>query len=103
MGPRLATATFPHRWSLRLRAALTALAVGLMPACTGFIGDAPDGAAIEGPASGIEVAEVSRFPRLSHEQWENTARDLLKLPDKPGLSASFTSDPLGGKTFDNNE
>jgi hypothetical protein len=105
MGPRLARAAFPHRWSQRLRAALTAVAVGVLPACTGFIGDAPDGTAIggNGPADGTFIAEQSRFPRLSHEQWENSVRDLLRLPDKPGLSASFTTDPLGGKTFDNNE
>jgi len=100
--------TFPYRWSHRLRAVLTALAVGLLPACTGILGDAPeDGVVVDpnappgGPAS--LVAEHSRFARLSHEQWENTVRDLLKLPQTPGLSASFTTDPLGGKTFDNNE
>ncbi len=46
--------------------------------------------------------EASRFPRLSHRQWENTVKDLLHLPQEPGLSASFTGDPLGG-VFDNNE
>ncbi|HYP87503.1 MAG TPA: DUF1592 domain-containing protein [Polyangiaceae bacterium] len=44
-----------------------------------------------------------RFSRLSHAQWENTVVDLLGLPARSGLSASFASDPLGGKAFDNAE
>ena len=99
--------TFPNRWSHRLRAGLTALAIGLLPACTGILGDVPEDAVVVDPnapgGAASLVAEQSRFPRLSHEQWENTVRDLLKLPQTPGLSASFTTDPLGGKTFDNNE
>jgi hypothetical protein len=42
------------------------------------------------------------FPRLTHAQWENTVRDLLRLDERPGFSSSFTTDPLGG-IFDNNE
>jgi hypothetical protein len=105
MGILPATATFPHRWSRRLRVALTAIAIGVLPACTGYFGDPPGGAsATNGPSpEELGVAEHSRFPRLSHAQWENTVRDLLRLPSTPGLSASFTTDPLGGKTFDNNE
>lgn len=96
---------FPNRWSHRLRAGLTALALGLLPACTGIIGDPlEDGVVLTPPSSeALGVAQRSRFPRLSHEQWENSVRDLLRLPATPGLSASFTTDPLGGKTFDNNE
>lgn len=98
--------TFPYRWSHRLRAVLTALTVGLLPACTGILGDPPDDGVVEPNAPGGAasfVGDHSRFPRLSHQQWENTVRDLLRLPAAPGLSASFTTDPLGGKTFDNNE
>jgi hypothetical protein len=40
--------------------------------------------------------------RLTHLQWENAARDLLKLPAAPGLSEGFSPDPPDGK-FDNNE
>jgi hypothetical protein len=40
--------------------------------------------------------------RLTHEQWENTVRDLLQLPAVPGLSSTFTSDPPGSN-FPNNE
>jgi hypothetical protein len=40
--------------------------------------------------------------RLTHEQWEASVRDLLKLPASPGLSPSFAPDPPNG-TFSNNE
>ncbi len=42
----------------------------------------------------------SRFPRLSHAQWENTVRDLLHLSDITGLSGNFIDDPIAGG-FDN--
>ncbi len=44
----------------------------------------------------------SRLVRLTHEQWEHSVRDLLRLDADPGLSSSFTSDPPNG-TFSNNE
>lgn len=44
----------------------------------------------------------SRYVRLTHEQWENSVRDLLQLPALPGLSGTFTGDPPGS-TFANNE
>ncbi|HYQ18644.1 MAG TPA: DUF1592 domain-containing protein [Polyangiaceae bacterium] len=44
-----------------------------------------------------------RFSRLSHAQWEQTVVDLLGLPEPSGLAASFASDPLSGKAFDNAE
>ena len=44
----------------------------------------------------------SRYVRLTHEQWENSVRDLLQLPALPGLSVTFTGDPPGGN-FSNNE
>lgn len=44
----------------------------------------------------------SRFVRLTHEQWEHSVRDVLRLPDVTGLSSSFASDPPDG-TFSNNE
>src|SRR4051812_11040344 len=56
----------------------------------------------DGESAAEATLETSRFPRLSHLQWENTVRDLFYLQEAPGLSASFTGDPLGG-VFDNNE
>ena len=44
----------------------------------------------------------SHFVRLTHDQWENSVRDLLKLTANPGLSSAFTGDPPDG-TFSNNE
>lgn len=111
MSLRLAPATVPHRWLQRLRTGVTLIALTL-PACTGVIGDLPGenvhgssgSGGPGGPGSGAEqgLAARSRFPRLTHVQWENTMRDLLHLEAAPGLSASFTGDPLGG-VFDNNE
>ncbi|HEY0715150.1 MAG TPA: DUF1592 domain-containing protein [Polyangia bacterium] len=42
----------------------------------------------------------SRLIRLSHLQWENTVRDLFRLPQPTGLSAQFISDTFS-TTFDN--
>lgn len=43
---------------------------------------------------GIEgIGWTTRFPRLSHAQWENTVRDLLRLPERPGLTETFAADP----------
>lgn len=50
------------------------------------------------PAEGIGWS--TRVPRLSHRQWENSVRDLLKLPAEPGLANAFTPDP--SKRFDTN-
>ncbi|WP_437751439.1 DUF1592 domain-containing protein [Sorangium sp. So ce1389] len=90
------------RWRRALGAGLCAATL-LLAGCTGSLGAPDEG---DGPSPGgaaaSQVAERSMFPRLSHAQWENTVRDLLRLDDRPGLSASFTTDPLGG-VFDNNE
>src|SRR6478735_11864214 len=37
--------------------------------------------------------EVSRFRRLTHREWEQTTRDLLRLGETPGLSTTFRLDP----------
>ncbi len=50
----------------------------------------------EGPVDeqGVDgIGWSSRYPRLSHAQWENTVRDLLRLPASSGLSATFSLDP----------
>lgn len=44
----------------------------------------------------------SRLVRLTHEQWEHSVRDVLRLEADPGLSSSFTGDPPNG-AFSNNE
>ncbi|MEO5728070.1 MAG: DUF1592 domain-containing protein [Byssovorax sp.] len=98
---------------------LSLLASGLLAAgvafgggCVGSLGDAPPGDSGEycttceptdpnNPTT-PQALETSRFPRLSHLQWENTVQDLLYLTQPSGLSGSFTGDPLGG-IFDNNE
>jgi hypothetical protein len=43
----------------------------------------------------------SRFSRLNHAQWENTVRDLLRLPTPSGLSSTFIAEPLRS-AFDTN-
>jgi hypothetical protein len=44
----------------------------------------------------------SRFIRLTHQEWENTARDILRLEAAPGLSSNFTADPPNGR-FDTDQ
>ena len=61
-------------------------------------GPGPGGYSI--PLQGVPIR--SHFVRLTHRQWENSVRDLLKLAAVPGLSQSFTGDPPDG-TFSNNE
>ncbi len=59
---------------------------------------------LEIPSTGlIESAPgpSTRFSRLSHRQWENTVRDLLKLTALPGLTPTFISEPARS-AFDNN-
>lgn len=45
--------------------------------------------------------QTTRFSRLTHKQWENTVRDVLKLSAPSGLSKSFVAEPLR-TTFDTN-
>jgi hypothetical protein len=40
------------------------------------------------------VGWSTRYPRLTHVQWENTTRDLLRLDQPSGLSANFAPDPV---------
>jgi len=44
----------------------------------------------------------ARFVRLTHDQWERSVRDLLRLPELPGLASTFVPDAPLGK-FTNNE
>ncbi len=56
----------------------------------------PPGPRDRPPAAAVAT---TRLARLSHRQWENTVRDLLRLPAAPGLSAKFVADSF--KTFAN--
>jgi hypothetical protein len=48
----------------------------------------------QGTPHGVEgIGWSTRYPRLSHAQWENSVRDLLKLDALPGLAESFSLDP----------
>lgn len=100
--------------SARFGACLVAVAALGAYGCDGeLLGDAgdpkqsePGAPAQEEPQSGSGeppgvdgVGWMTRLPRLSHAQWENTVRDLLRLDAAPGLSATFSLDP-DDKTFD---
>lgn len=50
-----------------------------------------------------ESSEVSRFRRLTHDEWERTVRDLLRWDELPGYSSRFRIDPQqGGYLFEGN-
>ncbi len=105
MEPNMAQEKALRRWppALRSRTLLLACLLSLgASACVGVIGDELAGGGVIGENAVETVAVRSAFPRLTHEQWENTIRDVLRLPERTGISASFTGDPLGG-IFDNNE
>jgi hypothetical protein len=54
------------------------------------------------PPSVVRPGSSSRFPRLTHDEWERTVRDLLRLEAEPGLSRTFRADArTGGALFDN--
>lgn len=53
-----------------------------------------------GDGDGDPALETTRFPRLSHRQWENTVQDLFRLDGPTGYSSLFIGDPQSGK-FDN--
>ncbi|EYF05117.1 DUF1592 domain-containing protein [Chondromyces apiculatus] len=91
------------RWLARLHTGAILLALAT-PGCFLGSGDPSEegGNGTKTEEGENALAERSRFPRLSHLQWENTTRDLLHLDARSGLSESFTRDPLGGM-FDNNE
>jgi hypothetical protein len=59
-----------------------------------------DSTAYRIPLDGTPI--YSHYVRLTHRQWENSVRDLLKLAAAPGLTGTFTGDPPEG-TFSNNE
>ena len=96
--------------NLRARGLWLALGLAIsLSACDGSLLDGPAGPrgtsdiprCTGDSCESIELpAPESRFPRLSHEQWENTTRDLLRLPERSGLSSTFLGDAEIG-VFDN--
>jgi hypothetical protein len=90
---------------LRCSAALAAVAscfiLGCDPGPLGpNEGGAPDGGA--GGGVGTGATPLGRVVRLSHAQWENSVRDLLRLEAPSGLSATFPIEASGaGYLFDN--
>ncbi|MFO7565301.1 MAG: DUF1592 domain-containing protein [Enhygromyxa sp.] len=98
-----------HGPALLLACALPACYVGADWASDGEAGEGAETAgegdeAGEGDGDGdgdSAALETTRFPRLSHLQWENTVRDLFYLGDHTGYSGLFIGDPTGGGKFDN--
>lgn len=108
------------RWSGLIAAALA----GWMSACTAAIGEptppmgspggppGPSGGPGPGPGTDAgagpaplaeEPAPSVRYTRLSHEQWANAVRDLLRLDQVPAMAADFRADPSqSGFIFDGN-
>jgi hypothetical protein len=91
---------------------LTAITVLSICACQGVITEPGEGFGEPGsgqppgtstPTTGSKaIAASPRVVRLTHEQWENTVRDLFLLPAHTGLSSMFTPDSkTGGFIFDN--
>lgn len=76
------------------------------PGCVVELEDGPAGPrgsrelACRGDACRELPALASRAPRLSHDQWEEATRDLLRLDSPSGLSSTFLGDATSG-TFDN--
>ena len=75
---------------------------------TGGAGGSTGGAGGSGGSGGAPMGPItsrpsptSRFIRLNHLQWENSVRDVLKLPASLGLSSTFVAEPLRS-TFDTN-
>lgn len=87
--------------SSALVAALVCFNQGCDP---GFIGPEEDGAKPDGGGAGPAgtPAPTGRVARLSHAQWENSVRDLLRLERTSGLSDGFPMEAQGaGFLFDN--
>ncbi|UJR79427.1 DUF1592 domain-containing protein [Sandaracinus amylolyticus] len=91
---------------------LAALALPVvLSGCQGELFDGPAGPGgrdnpicrqAEGCAPAEELpSPASRFPRLSHHQYENTVRDLLRIDATDGITDAYLGDATS-TTFDNN-
>jgi hypothetical protein len=89
------------RCSAALAAAASCFLLGCDPGPLGpNEGGAADGGA--GGGKGTDATPLGRVVRLSHAQWENSVRDLLRLEAASGLSATFPTEASGGGyLFDN--
>ncbi len=70
------------------------------------VGEGEDGGEGDGSGDGSSGEELPapspRVYRLTHEQWENTTKDIFGLGEVSGLSNLFRDDPLvAGFIFDN--
>ncbi len=76
-----------------------------LSACSGSISDAPSSGGpreVDTAPSDVRPAPSGRFSRLTHQQWENSVRDLLLLNEASGLSQAFPADArTAGFLFDN--
>jgi len=66
---------------------------------SGGSGNGDDPYAIPSSPPATVLGASSRVVRLSHQQWANAVRDLLKLPDISDIAGNVTGDALMG--FDN--
>lgn len=88
-------------------ALVVALLLPALPACEGDLlgGPARPSGFQEPECRGDSCVELpspaSRFPRLSHDQYDNTVRDLLRLDASADLTSTFIGDATSS-TFDNN-
>jgi hypothetical protein len=102
-------------WTGSRLLAFAMLAFAMLAGCQGAIGDVappsdrPPDAPPPGGCVGDECRTVveapapgSRYPRLTHAQWENTVAALFALDGPAGLSSDFNADPSVG-AFDSDE
>jgi hypothetical protein len=100
-----------------VRPLLLVFPLAILCACEGSIGlptgirppgstGAGGGSSVSGTGGGTEVVlpdapvNSSRVPRLSHAEYENTAKDLLGAPMPLGITTPFVGDATSG-TFSN--
>lgn len=94
------------RCSAVLAAAASCFILGCAPGPVDDTGEggggAPAGGVGGGTGTDIAPSAAGRVVRLSHAQWENSVRDLLRLDAPSGLSATFPMEAsAAGYLFDN--
>ncbi|HTV25294.1 MAG TPA: DUF1592 domain-containing protein [Polyangiaceae bacterium] len=97
----------PTRWSFALIGVCSCASVIDDPSARSNDDRGPRDVPVE-PVASDGIASVpapsGRFARLTHSQWENSVRDLLRLDATSGLSSTFPSDArTAGFLFDNHE